>query len=223
MVTLLLRLSSPMQSWGTQSHFTNRDTERDPSKSGVIGLLCAALGRDRNTPIDDLNDLRMGVRVDQEGVIRRDFHTAGMGGIYKVSGGVKKSLVTSDRYYLADAKFLVGLEGSTHLLYELQEALKNPTWFLFLGRKAFIPSERIWLKDGLKDQNLERVLSSYRWLGYGQAPDQLRLMLEDSDGAIVRDDQPLSFAERRFLPRRMTRQYIPTPVNEQMLTDEEDK
>ena len=34
MSTLLMRLAGPMQSWGTQSRFTVRDTGREPSKSG---------------------------------------------------------------------------------------------------------------------------------------------------------------------------------------------
>ena len=40
MSTLLLRLAGPMQSWGVQSRFSVRDTGLEPSKSGVIGLLC---------------------------------------------------------------------------------------------------------------------------------------------------------------------------------------
>ena len=44
MSTLLLRLAGPMQSWGTDSKFDERRTGREPSKSGVIGLVAAALG-----------------------------------------------------------------------------------------------------------------------------------------------------------------------------------
>ena len=54
---LLIPCVGPMQSWGTRSRFQERDTEREPSKSGIIGLLCAALGRDRNESVDDLADL----------------------------------------------------------------------------------------------------------------------------------------------------------------------
>ena len=50
MAVLLLRLAGQMQSWGTQSRFSNRDTDLEPSKSGVIGLLCAAMG----IPRDDM-------------------------------------------------------------------------------------------------------------------------------------------------------------------------
>ena len=65
MSTLLLRLAAPMQSWGTDSKFEWRRTERAPTKSSVIGLIAAALGRMRNESIDDLKALRFGVRVDK--------------------------------------------------------------------------------------------------------------------------------------------------------------
>ncbi|NLO07691.1 MAG: type I-E CRISPR-associated protein Cas5/CasD, partial [candidate division WS1 bacterium] len=67
MPVLLMRLEGPMQSWGTQSRFTVRDTGREPSKSAVIGLLCAALGvdRDEDDRLADLATMRMAVRIDR--------------------------------------------------------------------------------------------------------------------------------------------------------------
>ena len=59
MSTLLLRLAGPLQSWGTDSKFEVRRTENEPSKSGVIGLVAAALGIRRNEEISELNSLRM--------------------------------------------------------------------------------------------------------------------------------------------------------------------
>lgn len=47
MATLLLQLVAPMQSWGSRSRFDDRDTEREPTKSGVLGLVASALGRPR--------------------------------------------------------------------------------------------------------------------------------------------------------------------------------
>src|SRR5437016_2147820 len=121
MPTLLLRLAGPMQSWGTQSRFSIRDTGLEPSKSGVIGLLCAALGKPRLEEANDdfptlaqLAASQMGVRVDREGVMKRDFHTAGGAhrqgdrcGVMKADGNVNKNAVTSQRWYLSDASFLV--------------------------------------------------------------------------------------------------------------------
>ena len=90
MKTLLLRLAGPMQSWGTDSRFTYRETRLEPSKSGVIGLLCAALGKPKNDPqkpeeadlpdcpsLSRLAGLEMGVRVDRPGVMLKDYHTVG--------------------------------------------------------------------------------------------------------------------------------------------------
>jgi CRISPR system Cascade subunit CasD len=53
MATLLFRLCAPIQSWGTQSRFLARDTGLEPSKSGVIGLICAALGKPREERVGD--------------------------------------------------------------------------------------------------------------------------------------------------------------------------
>ena len=82
--TLLIHLCGPMQAWGTQSRFSIRDTGQEPSKSGVIGLLCAALGKPRDENPGDgfptlaqLAALKMGVRVDRPGSMRMDYQTAG--------------------------------------------------------------------------------------------------------------------------------------------------
>jgi CRISPR system Cascade subunit CasD len=213
MNVLLLRLAGPMQSWGVQSRFTVRDTGLEPSKSGVIGLLCAALGRPRNEPVGDLAMLAMGVRVDQEGTMAYDYHTAGKGGILKASGSVeRKNLVVSARYYLADARFLVGLEGDDlTLLKGLHNALGDPHWPLYLGRKSFVPGEPVWLENGLcENVALWHALEAHGWLGTDarRRPDPVRFVLEDPDGAEVRPDQPLSFAERRFAPRRVATKLV---------------
>jgi CRISPR system Cascade subunit CasD len=224
MSVLLLRLAGPMQSWGVQSRFTVRDTGLEPSKSGVVGLLCAALGRRRHESVRDLTVLRMGVRVDQEGTMARDYHTAGKGGILKASGQVeRKNLVVSTRYYLADARFLVGLEGDdVELLTGLHAALCDPHWPLYLGRKAFVPGEPVWLPDGLcPGETLIDALQPYPWLGCDpkKHPDQVRLVLEDPNGPEVRPDQPLSFADRRFAPRRVRTEFIaPPPIKEEPCT-----
>lgn len=219
MGTLLLRCVAPLQSWDTQSRFGVRTTGREPSKSGIVGLLCAALGRPRSEPVADLAALRMGVRVDQEGVILRDWHTAGKGGYLKASGSIeRKNLITSTRYYLSDAAFLVGLEGDDEaLLAQLHAALRNPRWMLFLGRKSCPPASPVYLADGLRQEELQKALESYPWLGrdkarYGRM-EQVRLVLEDTAGAQVSHDHPLSFmkGQRRFASRRTSTTFIEKP------------
>ena len=131
MATLLLRMAAPLQSWGVSSKFEIRETAKEPTKSGVVGMIAAALGRSRMEPVDDLVQLRFGVRVDQEGELTRDFHMV---------HGEKNSYVTN-RYYLADAIFLVGLESNdTSFLQELKFALEHPKFSLFLGRRSCPPT-----------------------------------------------------------------------------------
>lgn len=216
MNTLLLRLSGPMQSWGVQSRFSVRDSGLEPSKSGVLGLVCAALGIDRSddASLASLAALKMGVRVDREGMLKVDFHTAL--NVLKASGGIKET-EPSNRYYLADALFLVGLEGSDlDLLKRIQAALQSPRWPLFLGRKAFVPGEPIWLHDGLRPGAvLDTALRQYPFLGRGQPGEKgLRAVYEDPAGTYVRADQPISFGERRFAYRRVTVTFIPAPSPE---------
>jgi CRISPR system Cascade subunit CasD len=211
MNVLLLRLCGPMQSWGVQSRFSVRDTGLEPSKSGVVGLLCAALGRPRTADVSELAGMSMAVRVDVEGVLRYDYHTAQ--NVLKAGGGIKDT-EPSRRYYLSGASFLVALTSDDlALLQQLHDALHNPVWPLFLGRKAFVPSTPVWLDDGLQSGTSARaLLEAYPWLGseVDKLPDRVRLVTEDPQGAEVRPDWPLSLAERRFAPRRVTTTFVPT-------------
>lgn len=59
MSTLLLRFAAPLQAWGTESKYDIRKTDREPSKSGIVGFLAAALGRKRDESVEDLNALRV--------------------------------------------------------------------------------------------------------------------------------------------------------------------
>src|SRR3990172_10605232 len=96
---LLLRLESPMQSWGTRSRWDVRDTGLEPTKSGVIGLIGCAIGLARHDPELEKLDraLLFGVRIDCPGVVSTDYHTVTgyhrtAAGDYKHSGGTAKSL-----------------------------------------------------------------------------------------------------------------------------------
>ena len=121
MTVLLLRLAGPLQAWGVKSRFTVRSTELAPTRSGIIGLVSAAVGRRRTDPIEDLLSLRFGVRKDQPGRVIRDFHTA-----RSLDG--KESMPLSNRYYLADAVFLAGIEGD------------RPSWRVLTRRFTIRPS-----------------------------------------------------------------------------------
>lgn len=211
MNVLLLRLCGPMQSWGVQSRFSVRDTGLEPSKSGVVGLLAAALGRPRHADISDLAQLRMAVRADVEGILRYDYHTAQ--NVLKASGGIKDT-EPSRRYYLANARFLVALASpNLDFMQHLLQALFDPVWPLFLGRKAFVPSMPPVIAKGLLQQTeLQSALRRSCWLGSDpdKMPAQLRVVVEDQNGEEIRQDQPVSFVQRRFVTRRVQTLFIPT-------------
>lgn len=224
MPTLLLRLAGPMQSWGTTSRFDQRDTGKEPSKSGVIGLLAAALGIDRENwdDLEPLTRLVMAVRHDRPGVPKQDYQTAGCAVTDTIIRAdrtqSKDGGVVSDRFYLADAAFLVGLEGEDRaLLTKCHSALRDPVWPLALGRKSYVPSEPIWLDNGLQDASLRSVMQRWSWISslrrWEERPDLLLVSFEsDDDSGLLKMDQPLSsFAERRFGARFVRSEWIPFP------------
>lgn len=224
MPTLLLRLVGPMQSWGTTSRFDQRDTGKEPSKSGVLGLVAAAMGIDRDNWLDlePLTRLSMGVRHDRPGILKRDYQTAGCASkdtIIKADGKqAKDGGVVSERFYLADATFLVGLEsGDRSLLAKIEEALLNPVWSLALGRKSYLPSESIWIEQGLQEGSLLDVLTARPWIcarRNGEAfPDGLLVSFESEDGSgLLKMDQPVSsFAVRQFGARYVSSKWIAFP------------
>ncbi|WP_229119525.1 type I-E CRISPR-associated protein Cas5/CasD [Enemella evansiae] len=138
MSVLVLRLAGPLQSWGVRSRFVRRTTEAMPTKSGLIGLLAAAKGMRRQDPLEDLLELSLAVRCDQPGELLRDFHTAH----HQVSG---KSMPLSERYYWSDAVYTAYISGRDEVIDGLNEALADPAYPIYLGRRSCVPEGRIVL------------------------------------------------------------------------------
>ena len=201
MSTLLLRLAAPLQSWGIDSKFDIRRTGREPSKSGVIGLICAALGikRDDDEMVSQLATLRFGVRVDKEGHFVRDFHM--------VRSKKEESYVTN-RYYLADAEFLVGFESvDEELLKKIEYALLNPVFPLYLGRRSCPPTGRLCL--GIRKLELEEALLEEEFRN--ESIETVRIVMDakkGEDGNIFKD-LPISYnpEHRKHMFRKVTEKY----------------
>jgi len=229
--TLFLRLEGPLQSWGDQqSKFVIRRTAEAPAKSGVIGLLGAALGVSRpdadNEWLPKLSALSMGVRIDSPGVRWWDYHTVGAGMEMRTAeGGTKRQTLLTRREYLCDASFLVALQGETPLIARLEEAIRNPRWTLYLGRKCCPPSRPLLLSeqaDGAPPtgnfQDLRKALQAVPWrkrFKGDQAPQTLACLLdwqptpeepEAPDEALVWYDVPSSFEQPAHGPRFVIRE-----------------
>ena len=207
MATLLLRLAAPLQAWGSDSKFETRKTDREPTKSGVVGLLAAALGlrRDDTEGLARLNGLHFAVRADREGSLLVDFHTANREEDRKKG----KAPYVTYRHYLQDAVFLVGLESEdTALLQELETALKHPVYPLYLGRRSCPPTLPLCL--GIRQGSLLDVLRTEPMQGRKPETGKLRIVA-DADpadpAAVPRQDLPVSFSP-------VHRQYGFRPVRE---------
>lgn len=187
MAVLLLRLAAPLQAWGSSSKFIVRSTEREPTKSGVIGMIAAAMGIQRNDDakkLAPLAQLRFGVRADKEGILLKDFHMV---------HGYKIADVT-ERYYLSDAVFLAVLEcDDKKLLEEIAAALQKPVYPLYLGRKSCPPTLPVVL--GVKDEDMLTALKNEPFLNENDRRKNVRISYEVSSGGAMVQDVPLSFSQ----------------------------
>jgi len=153
--------------------------------------------------------MRFGVRIDAPGRPFSDFQTAQN---VVQADGQGKSTVTSKRHFLADARFLVGLESeSITLLTTIEAALRSPRYTLSLGRKSYPLSLPPYLPKGSLRENmeLEEVLRSEPWRYLSDRevrslPDKLILLVESADGEMSLADQPRNFSNRTFGMRRAT-------------------
>ncbi|NMD38103.1 MAG: type I-E CRISPR-associated protein Cas5/CasD, partial [Christensenellaceae bacterium] len=208
MKTLLLKFAGPLQSWGTNSHFESRYTDFYPSKSAVIGIIAASFGygRDEDIKIQQLNELDFALRIDQPGKLLRDFHIAQK---LKDNGDFDKNYVTN-RYYLEDAVFLVAISHNDEtFMNKIAEALKNPYFQPFLGRRS-LPPNYDFIVD-IIDEEPVNILKNYSWQAaewYQKKYKKEKIGLEifadsnllENSPKTLRKDRVISFSqkERKF-------------------------
>lgn len=183
----LLWLEAPLQSWGHDSRFGRRDTLTFPTKSGVLGMTCAALGEsgpqtELLAEFAPLNQVILSfvhskdVHGDRNRKMRtpllRDFQMVGSGYddrnpwevllIPKTCDGKKAvgggSKMTY-RYYLQDAAFAVILEVPEDRADTIAEALRNPVWGIHLGRKTCVPTDYVFRGSFTSVQDAENQAS----------------------------------------------------------------
>ena len=212
---LALYLDAPLQSWGYGSKFDRRTTLGYPTRSGILGVICAALGVDRSD-IDGLrrlDSLTMTVLCFGGGARLVDFHTVGGGydrktenqNIVQTAEGKIGSTVVTRRDYLQDARFGVMFGGKGELLEEIALALLDPRWGVWLGRKSCVAASPIY--QGLFDSEdaAEEYLCDLDSPRYRHSPPRKyseAATFEDGTDTIM--DRPLDFAARKFAPRRVT-------------------
>ena len=209
---LTLRFVGPLQSWGTDSQYSRRNTGLMPTRSAVAGMCCAALGLSRGSE-DEREFLNRFASVRMTSVVvprkagkknlqvRRlqDYHTVMN---TKTAQGATKDCHITYRQYLTDASFGVILEGPKPLLKEIRDALSNPVWGVWLGRKCCIPAAPVLagLKE-TKEGAMTLIIGEQRI----ESMTRQEEVTEFSEGGDSLTDVPVSFAVdgRLFSLRRI--------------------
>lgn len=228
MTGIVLRLAGPLQSWGEHSTFSERDTLRFPTRSGVTGLLAAAQGIKRGEPMDRYEALRITVRVDRRGTLLQDFHTAGGGfprarTVPTAAGGRRPEgtgTVVTRRWYLSDAVFTVAADGPASLISDIADALRAPRWQPCLGRRSCPPDQPLFLRAVTGDpvgELLEFVPlpPSRPASGSGQISVEMITETPSQDGTLAEvSDIPeiLGRYERRYRTRAVYRAMVGLPA-----------
>ena len=156
---LVFQLYGVLASWGDIAVGEYRPSQGHPSKSAVTGLLAAALGIGRE---DDAMHAKLGqhygvaVCVLSAGEMLRDYHTIQvprgkreyacrrdelrLPGMNPKTGKSNIETILSQRDYRTDALYQISIwstdDGGPFTLGELQQALQQPQFNLYLGRKS---------------------------------------------------------------------------------------
>lgn len=228
---IVLWLEAPLQSWGIDSKFCRRDTQKFPTKSGILGLICCSLGAsgEQREFLSQFSTLAQTVfsfvraGCPKEPVLS-DFQMVGSNynsndpwenlmipktksGAKSVGGGVKLTY----RNYLQDAVFAVLLEVPATLANDLENALINPAWDIFLGRKNCVPTDFIYRGTFYTQIEAEEHIS--------QIAQKKSLNLEfrvlegkhEGGEVLFVKDVPLQFGEaKQYIDRCITVLYEPT-------------
>lgn len=209
-----------MQSWGYSSRFNRRASASWPVKSGVVGMLCAALGieRDNEAGIARLTALSMtAYTLQNSGQRLTDYHTVGGGydpkthrhNMSNKAGGGSPSTVLTDREYLLDCKFGILLAGETETIEECAVAIQNPKWGIWFGRKCCLPAARIFegtfdteekAKDRLVELAHDLRLELTSWRAVTESDT-----FEDGTDSLM--DIPVNFATREYKTRRIADEF----------------
>jgi CRISPR system Cascade subunit CasD len=148
---LVFSLWAPLAAFGDVAVGERRYSLERPGKSAVLGLVAAALGIDRTdeATLRALHDgYGLAVRVDTPGAPMTDFQTAQVPPARKGKRWATRraelaepelGTILSWREYRTDARFTVVLwprEKPPYSLERLEQALRQPVFTLYLGRKA---------------------------------------------------------------------------------------
>jgi len=213
---LALMLDAPLMSFEHSSRFQRRTTALHPTRSALLGMVCAAAGADKGSAaeaawLERLGEAAVAVSVlaiprqpagsrQPVPVLRlEDYHT--VLDTRRASGAISKDAVVSHRQYLLDARFGVILAGPRATLDAVAAALRNPQWGIWFGRKSCIPAAPVVRGLASSQPKALRMLDPD-----GRAIEEFDTVTDAAtfaDGTDTLMDAPVSFATRQFRPRRI--------------------
>lgn len=136
MKTLILKTEG-LSAYGLQTFDVHRRANHFPTRSGIIGLLAAAMGitrKDQSTLYQLSEDVDVAVQVNQAGEKIVDYHTVQnfRGPMGKIQNGTKPTY----REYWCDSEHTFAISANDELIEHLAAAVKSPKFTLFQGRKS---------------------------------------------------------------------------------------
>ena len=206
---IVLRLEGVMQSWGEDSKWNHRGSSQMPTKSGIVGLLACAmgLGRDDHDIVELGKAITLAIRADRPGMIMTDFQTVTGSPLMTAEGKPRGGGNTfiSRRDYLQDASFTVFLEAREGWEERIVNALSNPVWPVYLGRKSCVPSRPVLMETTLEYSSLQDAVKRYPLSERSIKPVEYELEVgNDSLSSFSRTDQRISI-DRGFTSRHVWR------------------
>ena len=220
---LVFTLAAAMGATGEFAGHERRGSVGWPGRSAILGLVGAALGirRDQKERFAVLDPLSMAVAVFREGDPLRDYHTvmtiptakakrpSSRKAAFEQAGSEINTTITI-RDYRCNPVFAVALWGVD--LAPLMEALKSPTFTVYLGRKSCPLSTPMHPLLVEAETPLEALAKAALppWLGQMQSsriysdlfegvPDGLAMAIEQ------RHDNPIDRQRWHFAPRAVHR------------------
>ncbi|HEC8924836.1 TPA: type I-E CRISPR-associated protein Cas5/CasD [Salmonella enterica subsp. enterica serovar Stanley] len=244
---LVFQLHGPMASWGVDAPGEVRHSHELPSRSALLGLLAAALGirRDEEERLSTFNRYYSFLLcASRNPRWARDYHTVQMPKEVRKARYFSRreelrdpelqSALISRRDYYTDAWWMVALAETPDApwtLQQLQKALQQPVFPLYLGRKSHplaLPLAPLLLEGRALDvlhEAYRQYQSKFGKLGLSLAALQSECWWEDEHEGLTankilrRRDRPLNRQQWLFGERTVSQG--PWSVKEDLCTSQE--
>lgn len=214
---LILKIDGVLQAWGAHTFEDYRLSHAFPTLSGLLGLLGACLGIER----DDAgarqalaDSVEFAVRADRKRIPGAgdgdslqlvpstrlsDFHTIEKA--RKVGGKVNEYPVVSRREYLCDAPFTIAIGQRPEAAYSLEriaDAVRKPVYTPSLGRRSCPPTRPLFECFVEAASDIVDALHKVEPQGgviYAESPDTTLPQQRIRDRPII--SRPRQFSSRR--------------------------